>query len=161
MPTADLPGADSRQLTWQQQLSLAVGVVYLLLGAIGFSITGVNDEIFGNGTDLSNGGTHAHSRLFGLMINPAHNAVHLLIGVAGVALSRSPSGARTYGWLLAVAYGAAFVYGLVAIGEAWDILNVNVKDNVLHVVTATVGLIIARGPVRTATTEHGQGAAPR
>ena len=46
--------------------------------------------------------------------------------------ARSP-GARTYGWLLAVGYGAAFIYGLLAVGEDWDFLNINAADNVLHV----------------------------
>ena len=47
-------------------------------------------------------------------------------------------------------YGAAFVYGLIAVGEDWDFLNLNAADNVLHILTAIVGLVIALGPVRTA-----------
>ncbi len=61
-------------------------------------------------------------------------------------------GARTYGWLLAVGYGAAFVYGLFAVGEDWDFLSLNWADNVLHLATALVGLVIALMPVRTAVT---------
>ena len=63
---------------------------------------------------------------------------------------RTLAGARTYGWLLAVGYGAAFVYGLFAVGEAWDFLSINWADNVLHLATALVGLVIALLPVRTA-----------
>ena len=47
-------------------------------------------------------------------------------------LGRTLAGARTYGWLLAVGYGAAFIYGLLAVGEDWDFLNINGADNVLH-----------------------------
>ena len=151
MSTADLPGAGSRGMTWPQQLALAFGVVYTLIGVIGFFITGFGD-FFGN----ANGMPMEHDEtLLGFMINPMHNVVHILIGVVGIALSRTLRGARTYGWLLAVGYGAAFVYGLIAIGEDWDFLNLNWADNVLHLVTALVGLVIALGKVRTVRTERG------
>ena len=146
MSTADLPGAGSRGMTWPQQLALAFGVIYTLIGMIGFFVTGFGD-FFGN----VNGATMEHDHtLLGFMINPMHNVVHVLIGVVGIALSRTLSGARTYGWLLAVGYGAAFIYGLIAIGKDWDFLNLNAADNVLHILTAIVGLAIALGPVRTA-----------
>jgi hypothetical protein len=138
-------------MTWPQQLALAFGVIYTLIGIIGFFITGFGD-FFGN----ANGATMVHHEtLLGFMINPMHNVVHILIGVAGLALSRTLPGACTYGWLLAVGYGAAFVYGLVAIDEDWDFLNLNWADNVLHLVTALVGLVIALGKVRTVATSRG------
>ena len=152
MSTADLPGAGSRGMTWPQQLALAFGVVYTLIGVIGFFITGFGD-FFGN----ANGMPMEHDEtLLGFMINPMHNVVHILIGLAGIALSRTLSGARTYGWLLAVGYGAAFVYGLIAINKDWDFLNLNWADNILHLVTAAVGLVIALGKVETVRTERGR-----
>ena len=151
MSTADLPGAGSRGMTWPQQLALAFGVVYTLIGVIGFFITGFGD-FFGN----ANGMPMEHDEtLLGFMINPMHNVVHILIGLAGIALSRTLSGARTYGWLLAVGYGAAFVYGLIAVGKDWDFLNLNWADNILHLVTALVGVVIALGKVKGVTTERG------
>jgi len=157
MSTADLPGAGSRGMTWPQQLSLAFGVIYTLIGVIGFFITGFGD-FFGN----MNGSSMSHDHtLLGFMINPAHNVVHILIGVVGIALSRTLKGARTYGLLLLVGYGAAFVYGLFAVGQDWDFLNLNWADNVLHIATAIVGAIIAFGPVKTVTTERGRNASLR
>jgi hypothetical protein len=139
-------------MTWPQQLALAFGVIYTLIGIIGFFITGF-DDFFGN----ANGMPMEHDEtLLGFMINPMHNVVHILIGVAGIALSRTLSGARTYGWLLAVGYGAAFVYGLIAIDKDWDFLNLNWADNILHLVTALVGLVIALGKVKGVTTARGQ-----
>jgi hypothetical protein len=140
-------GAVRPGMTWPQMLALAFGVIYLLVGIIGFFITGFGD-FFGNGVEP--GVHHADDKLLFFMINPMHNVVHILIGVVGIALSRTLAGARTYGWLLAVGYGAAFVYGLIAVGEDWDFLNLNAADNVLHILTAIVGLVIALGPVRTA-----------
>ena len=157
MSTADLPGAGSRGMTWPQQLALAFGVIYTLIGIIGFFITGFGD-FFGN----ANGMTMQHDEtLLGFMINPMHNVVHILIGLAGIALSRTLSGARTYGWLLAVGYGAAFLYGLIAIDKDWDFLNLNWADNILHLVTAIVGAVIALGKVHTVTEERGMDASLR
>ena len=128
-------------------LSLAFGAVYVLVGIVGFFITGF-DNFFGN--EAAPGVHHADENLLGFMINPAHNVVHILIGAVGLALSRTLAGARTYGWLLAVGYAAAFVYGLIATDKDWDFLSLNWADNFLHLATAVVGLVIALLPVRTA-----------
>ncbi|MPR00530.1 DUF4383 domain-containing protein [Modestobacter sp. I12A-02628] len=151
MANAAGPGTGQRAMPWPQILALVFGVVYTLIGIIGFFITGFGD-FFGN----HNGASATHmDTLLGFMINPMHNVVHILIGLVGIALSRSLAGARTYGWLLAVGYGAAFVYGLIAIGEDWDFLNLNTADNVLHIATALVGLAMALGPVKTVSTARG------
>ena len=135
---------DTRGRTVPEILGLAFGAIYLLVGIVGFFITGF-DDFAGNGQ---------HEMLLVFMINPLHNIVHILIGVAGLALSRTLSGARTFGWLLAVGYGAAFIYGLLAVGEDWDFLNINAADNVLHILSAVVGLVIALMPVRTTAAQH-------
>ena len=125
--------------TLPQTLSLAFGAIYLLVGVVGFFVTGFSNFV---GQDA---GT-----LIVFDINPLHNIVHILIDVAGLVLGRTLAGARTYGWLLAVGYGAAFVYGLIAMGKEWDFLSINTADNVLHILTALVGLVIALMPVRNA-----------
>jgi len=124
--------------SWPQLLALAFGAVYLLVGIVGFFVTG-----FAHFFTSDTGKT-----LLGFEINGMHNVVHIVIGVAGLVLAHSLSGARTYGRLLAGAYGAAFVYGLFAIGEDWDFLSLNRADNVLHLVTAGAGVVIALAPVR-------------
>ena len=129
---------------WPQTLGLAFGAIYLLVGIVGFFVTGF-DNFAGN---------EQHEMLLFFMINPLHNIVHIVIGVAGLLLARTLAGARTYGWLLAVGYAAAFVYGLFAVGQDWDFLNINGADNVLHALTAVVGLVIALLPVRTAVTDR-------
>jgi hypothetical protein len=128
-----------RARTWPELLALAFGAIYTLIGIIGFFITGF-DNFF----------EHTGKTLLGFEINGMHNVVHILIGVAGLVLARTLAGARTYGWLLAVGYGAAFIYGLIAVGKDWDFLSLNAADNVLHILTAVVGLAIALGPVRSA-----------
>ncbi len=145
--SADRSGTGRAGKTWPELVALAFGAIYLLIGIIGFFITGF-DNFFGNENGMP--AHHEGETLLGFMINPMHNVVHILIGAVGIALSRTLAGARSYGWLLAVGYGAAFVYGLIAVGEDWDFLNLNGADNVLHVLTALVGLVIALGPVRDA-----------
>jgi Domain of unknown function (DUF4383) len=129
-----------RGKTVPEILGLAFGAIYLLVGIVGFFITGFGD-FFAHDTGET---------LLGFEINGMHNVVHILIGAAGLVLSRTLAGARTYGWLLAVGYGAAFIYGLLAINETWDFLSINAADNVLHILTALVGLVIALLPVRSA-----------
>jgi hypothetical protein len=119
---------------WPQLLALAFGAIYLLVGIVGFLITGFDN--FAGQTDET---------LIVFDINPLHNVVHLLIGVVGLALSRTLAGARTFGLLLAVGYGLAFVYGLFAVGQDWDILNLNWADNILHLSSAIVGGAIVAG----------------
>ena len=137
----------NRGKTVPEILALVFGAVYVLIGIIGFFITGFGD-FFGN--ENANPPAHMDENLLGFMINPFHNVVHILIGVAGLALARTLAGARTYGWLLAVGYGAAFIYGVIATGKDWDFLNLNWADNILHLATALVGLVIALMPVRHA-----------
>ncbi|GGB95682.1 DUF4383 domain-containing protein [Cellulomonas carbonis] len=122
-----------------QWLALVIGVVYLLVGLAGFLVTGFDDFT-----------EHDHSQtLLGFAVNPLHNVVHLLIGAAGVALWSRRASARTYGWLLAIGYGATFVYGLIVVdNEDANILNINAADNVLHAVSALAGLAIALWPDR-------------
>ncbi|MGY1630762.1 DUF4383 domain-containing protein [Geodermatophilus sp. SYSU D01186] len=139
-------GTGRGAMTWPQVLALVFGAVYLLVGIAGFFVTGFEDFV-GNEAGTPH---HVDANLLGFMVNPMHNVVHIAIGVAGLVLARTLSGARTYGWLLTVGYGAAFLYGLFAVGKEWDFLNLNWADNVLHLVTAIVGLVIALGPVRSA-----------
>jgi hypothetical protein len=128
-----------RGRTVPEILALAFGAIYTLIGIIGFFITGFENFF-----------EHTDKTLLGFEINGMHNVVHILIGVAGLVLGRTLAGARTYGWVLAVGYGAAFVYGLLAIDKDWDFLSLNWADNILHLATALVGLVIALMPVRHA-----------
>jgi hypothetical protein len=123
---------------WPQVLGLAFGAIYLLVGIVGFFVTGF-DNFAGNEQD---------EMLLFFMINPLHNIVHILIGVLGLALSRTLAGAKTFGLLLAVGYGLAFIYGVIAVGKDWDFLNINWADNILHLLSAIVGGVIYAGANR-------------
>jgi hypothetical protein len=125
--------------TVPQVLALVVGAAFLLVGLAGFLVTG-----FSGWTEHDPDQT-----LVGFAVNPLHNVVHLLIGVAGIVLSRTDGSARLFGWLLVVGYGATLVYGLLVAGQAeGNLLNLNAADNVLHAGAVVVGLATALWPRR-------------
>lgn len=121
-------------------LGLVIGAAYLIIGILGFTITGLGNW-FDNNTNDS---------VLGFEINGAHNIVHLAIGALGLLLAWRLGGARTFGWLLFVGYGAAFVYGLLAVDRLnLNFLSLNVADNWLHLGSSLLGLLIALWPTRT------------
>ena len=122
-----------------QFLALLVGLAFVAAGIAGFLVTGFDGWI-----DRDTGQT-----LLGLEINPLHNVVHLVIGLGGLALWWTLAGARTFGLLLFLGYGAAFVYGLFAVDNRdINILSLNTADNWFHLASAVVGLVIAVLPPR-------------
>ncbi|MGY4642500.1 DUF4383 domain-containing protein [Cellulomonas sp. URHB0016] len=125
-----------------QWLALVIGIVYLLVGLVGFAVTGFDDFT-----------EHDHSQtLLGFAVNPLHNIVHIVVGILGIALWSTVARARAYGWILAIGYGATFVYGLVVANDPdTNILNINGADNGLHLVSALAGLAIALWPARSRT----------
>lgn len=130
----------TRRLTHPAQyLALIIGAVYTVVGVLGYFVTGFSGWLSPTG-----------ALLFGFEVNPLHNLVHLIIGVAGLVMWRPLTAARTYGWLLAVGYGAVFVYGLLVAGteQPANFLAMNVADNWLHLATALAGLLVALWPAR-------------
>jgi hypothetical protein len=118
-----------------QKAALAIGAVYTLIGIVGFFITGFDDFAGKTGETL-----------LGFEINGLHNTVHLLIGLAGLAMWRRADSARTFGWILFAGYGVTFFYGLAVAGkeaEDGNFLSINSADNVLHLLSALAGLGIA------------------
>ena len=135
--TAGTAGTAGATRGTHQYLTLAIGAVYLLIGLLGFFVTG-----------FSGFAEHDHERtLLGFAVNPLHNIVHLLVGALGLAMWKRDDSARKFGWILFVLYGLTFIYGLVAANnESINFLNINGADNVLHILSALAGLAIALWP---------------
>ena len=139
-----------------QNLALLVGVVFLAVGVLGF-IPGITS----NYSDLSFAGHNSEAKLLGIFqVSILHNIVHLLFGVAGVALARSLSGAKTYLVGGGVVYLALFVYGLVVDqGSSANFVPVNNADNVLHlglgigmIALGVIGTALNRTPLNRSNT---------
>jgi hypothetical protein len=123
-----------------QWIALAVGAIFTLVGLVGFAITGFDD--FAGRT---------HETLMGFEINGLHNIVHLVIGVAGLIMWRRADSARTYGWILFAGYGLTFFYGLAVAGKDssdGNFLSINAADNILHLLGALAGLVVAQTAYR-------------
>jgi hypothetical protein len=123
---------------WPQAVAVLVGVLFTIIGIVGFAATGLDGFASHETPD----------ELFGMAVNPLQNLVHLGVGVAGIVLSSRLSRARVYGWALVIGLGALFGYGmLVARLPEVDVLNLNWATNWLHLAFALTGLVIAAGPV--------------
>jgi hypothetical protein len=119
-------------------LTAATGVLFLAVGIAGFFVTG-----------FDNFAEHTDETLLGFSVNPLHNLVHVVAGIAGLVMARTLSSARAFGWLVVVLYGLTFVYGLVvADRQDGNVLSLNEADNWLHLGFVVIGLIIALLPVR-------------
>jgi hypothetical protein len=135
--------ADAHPLV--NRLALAVGIVFLLVGLAGF-IPGVTT----NYDALSFAGHHSGAKLLGVFqVSILHNIVHLLFGLAGIALARRADTARLYLIGGGAIYLALWLYGLVTSDSSGaNFVPVNSADDWLHFVLGIgmigLGLLAAR-----------------
>jgi len=127
-----------------QTVAGLVGAVFLVVGIAGF-VPGITTH-YG---DLSFAGHDSTAKLLGIfMVSVLHNIVHLLFGVAGLALARRADTARNYLVVGGVIYLVLWVYGL-AIDKmsSANFVPVNTADNWLHFVlgVAMIALGVALG----------------
>jgi hypothetical protein len=128
-----------------QSVAALVGVVFLLVGILGF-IPGITTHY----NDLSFAGHDSGAKLLGIFqVSILHNIVHLLFGVVGLALAKTADGARTFLVGGGAVYLALWVLGVVGGGD-W--IPVNTADNWLHfalgVGMIALGFVTARGLAR-------------
>jgi hypothetical protein len=139
------------QRSLAQNLALLFGVVFLAAGVLGF-IPGITTNL----GDIEFAGNDSPSELLGIFqVSILHNIVHLLFGIAGVALSRTTASAQTYLLWSGVIYVVLFVYGLViGTGNDANFVPMNNADDVLHLALA-VGLLgswlVSRGTAEMGT----------
>ena len=132
--------------TTLQKAALAVGVVFLAVGVLGF-VPGVTQ----NFSDLQFASHQSDALLLGLFqVSILHNIVHLLFGVAGILLARSISGARQYLIVGGAIYLVLFLYGLlVGQNSTANFVPVNTADDILHLILGIgmigLGLALSRG----------------
>lgn len=111
-------------------LGAVFGVVYLLVGLLGFAYTGFSQFV----------GTDTNDNILGIFeVNPLHNIAHLGIGalllfsaLSGVAAAK---GSNT---LVGAVYLLLGIVGLFILDSELNILSLNAADNVLHLASALV-----------------------
>ena len=116
-----------------QTFSLVFGLVYLAIGVLGFAVTGFDDFAAGpvDGTLV----------IFGL--NPLHNIVHILIGGAWVASSRSHTAARAASLAIGSAFLLVALLGFFGALKFLSVASAADPDNFLHLTSAVLAFYFA------------------
>jgi hypothetical protein len=141
----DLASSRTSVRTPLQTVALVVGVVFALVGILGF-IPGITQHA----DQLEFAGHHSNALLLGVFeVSILHNIVHLLFGVAGIALARSRQGAKNYLVYGGAVYLVLWLYGLlVGHDSSANFVPVNNADNWLHLVLGlgmiALGVLLSR-----------------
>jgi hypothetical protein len=123
-------------------LATVFGAVYVLVGLVGFAVTGFGDFA----------GTHTGDKLIVFEINPLHNIVHLAIGALLLFASRASSTAKGANTLVGAVYLLVGIVGLFILDSSANILSLNSADNVLHLASAIVLLGVGLSQDKSVTT---------
>lgn len=129
-----------------QLFGLAFGIVYLVVGLVGFAITGFDN--FASETD---------EKLLVFAINPLHNVAHLGVGALLLIGSGRHDTAKSINLVVGIVYLLLGILGLAGGVVVEDLLNNNSADTFLHLATAalaiyfgTAGASTMPGAARTA-----------
>ncbi len=122
--------------------SLIFGMVYVLIGIIGF-IPGLHTMPPAGAPHLDQSADYSY--LFGLFpINAVHNAVHIVVGLAGLAAYPRFSVARMYCILLFLVFGVlTFIGFLPALDTLGGLIPLFSGDTWLHAGTSLLGALFA------------------
>jgi len=109
-----------------QTAALVVGVVFVIVGIAGF-IPGITENAPGDFAGENSPGSLLHVFQTSIL----HNLVHLVFGIAGIAMSRRWDSAKTY----LIGGGAVYLLlWLIGMFSAMDWLPADVTDHWLHFV---------------------------
>jgi arginine exporter protein ArgO len=131
-------GTGARSYGAAQIAAGVVGIVFLLVGVLGF-IPGVTTDY----DQMEFAGHESTAMLFGLFqVSILHNVVHLSFGIVGLAAATRVAAARSYLAIGGLAYLVLWIYGL-AVDQDSDanFVPVNQADNWLHLGLG-VGMIV-------------------
>jgi hypothetical protein len=136
-----------RDRTSVQSLAALVGAVFLAVGVLGF-IPGITTH-YG---DMTFAGSDSGAKLLGVFqVSVLHNLVHVLYGIAGLALARTWEGARTFLIGGGVIYLGLWLLGIIGAGD-W--IPVNTADNWLHFVLGLGMVVIGFATTRERPVTH-------
>ena len=140
--------ADVRGSTPIQNAARILGVIFLIVGIGGF-IPGLTTDY----DQISNFDGVGGKELGGFGVNILENIVHLLYGVAGLALARTASSARAYFIWGGAIYLALWLYGmLIDENSSANFMGLNEAAHWLHLVLGVAmiaaGFLLSRRVVR-------------
>ena len=142
---------DFRSMTNTQKAATAVALTFVLVGILGF-IPGITT----NYDELDFASHESDAKLLGIFqVSILHNIVHLLFGVAGLAMAKATKSATSYLIGGGIIYLVLTVYGFVIDkSSAANFVPVNNADNILHLLLG-IGMIALGLPGRRAVDTHG------
>jgi len=117
-----------------QVYCLVFGVVLVLAAIVGF----FTNSSFDTGDDAP------RDALIGLFdVNGWHNVVHLLSGLAALAVAGSRPGARLFAFGFGGVYVLITILGLAAGDNStlFGLIPINTEDNFLHLAIAAAGIL--------------------
>jgi hypothetical protein len=127
--------------TVNQAVAAAFGLVYVLVGIIGFFV------------DHDGFADTEGDKILGLFaVNPLHNIAHLAIGLALLLGARTLAGARAVNTTVGAAYLLLGVVGLFILDSDANILALNAADNGLHLGSGALLLAVGLGADKSART---------
>lgn len=137
-----------------QTLALVFGIAFLGAGILGF-IPGITTNL----GDIEFAGNDSPAELLGIFqVSILHNIVHLLFGVAGLALARTHAGSLAFLLWGGIIYLVLFLYGLfIDTDSDGNFVPVNTADNWLHLLLGAGllgGWFISKGAVESARTDR-------
>ena len=124
-----------------QVFALVFGVVYLLVGVLGFFVTGF--ENFASNTE---------KELIIFALNPLHNIVHLLLGVVWIGAASKHESAKGVNLVFGVVLALVTVLGFAGALEWLAIDGAGEPDNFLHLATSVLAIYFGTAGATAAAT---------
>lgn len=146
---ATSPGATVKGRSPVRLAALLYGIIFLIVGIAGF-IPGLTTNV----GSMQMGGHHSGAMLLGVFqVSVLHNIVHLLYGIAGLALSRRAGSARSYLLVGGILYAVLWIYGLVIGKDSMaNFVPLNTADDWLHFALALTMIGVSFLPRRAEPT---------
>lgn len=118
------------QLTPAQIVALAFGVVYLMVGLVGFAVTGFDGWV----------SSADHEKLLFFPLNPLHNFVHIGLGLGWMFSTGKHVTSAKVNLIFGVVLLLVAALGFAGVLDFLAIPNSSSADNFLHLVTGVVSL---------------------
>ncbi|WP_034273190.1 DUF4383 domain-containing protein [Haloechinothrix halophila] len=122
-----------RAISSNRVAGAVVGACYVLIGIAGLTLTATTGFAAAEGV---------HLLIF--QLNPLHNVLHLVLGTAlGLAAYRGLRHAMLVNGVVGACFGALGVLGLFLLDAGMNPLALNGADNVLHLSSAVILLVVS------------------
>ena len=117
-----------------QRFALLFGIVYALVGVLGF-VPGLLQAPPADAPALMSGTSYGY--LLGIFaVNAVHNLVHIVVGLIGIVAARGLSSAHIYSRSVAIIFGVLTIMGLVpGLNTTLGFIPIFGADVALHALT--------------------------